>query len=267
MKTHVRSFDQLPTVEQSLRVEGPWRGCFELDGHHVRCAMDSEEWLHLSVPLAGNEREWVRRQSGLLLPVKVVAGPKLVAELPLTDDLASTFCALRAVVREALALLASEGDAVRGVEREDADLNARLASAVEESAFTWQRDPEHLSTKVGIARVVAKASGASAVFRTNIVRLGQSTGPSLDALTDFVLAANARFRFVRGTFVPGRLVQEVAWPMAVLTPTLVNRAVRALSDSFRMTKRACAALVDGHVAEQYLEFHRHRKDNHADTDD
>ena len=75
---------------------------------------------------------------------------------------------------------------------------------------------------------------------------------------------NARLRLVRGTFVADRLVGEVVWPMAALTPTLVDHAVRSIDASLR-TKKACLTLANGQVAEQYLEFHTHRKDLYADT--
>lgn len=259
------SFDQLACVEPSFHVIRPWFGAFEVDGHAVGCALDSDKWVRLSASVNGSEQELIRQQSHLPLPVKIVAGPALIAEMPMTDSLASTFLVLHSVVHRALGLLASPAQQPIHDEPAEADVTARLESFVEGSAFTWTRVADHVVTTAGTATIVGRAFGTSVVFGTNVVHLASCSARSLDALTHFVLAANARLRFVRTTFVADRLVHEVALPAAVLTTALVDHAVGAISTGFHMTKRACGALANGNTAEQYLEFHLHGKDHHAHT--
>lgn len=258
------SFDRLVAVEPSLQIDGAWRACFELDGRHVRCALDVGGWVRLSVSLPGSEKDLIGQQGRLLLPLKIVSGPALIAELPPAVDLASTFTMLRAALRQGLAsLISADAEVLR--EERPTDAAPRFEALLEESAYAWDRKDDHLSTRAGTARVVASLHGPAAVFRANLVRLGPVPGASVDALTHFVVAANARFRFVRMTLLSDRLVEEVVLPVAVLTPSLVNGALGAVRDSVRVTRRACAALADARVADQYLEFHEQRKDAYADT--
>jgi hypothetical protein len=260
------TFDRLALIDSSFQIDRPGCGRFDLDGRRVRCTHDDDEWVRLSVPLAGSERDLLERQGSLLLPVKVATGPMLIAEMPLTGGLASTFVFLRSVAQQALVLVESSRGLESSVnERVDVDLMTQLCSALEETPFTWDRNDRVVSTKVGTTTVVANVIATTAVFRANVVRLTAAAAPSLGALSHFLLAANARLRFVRGTFAPDGLVQEVALPIAVLTPTLVNRAVIAVSDGLLRTKRAYATLADRQAAEQYLEFHQQRKDAYADT--
>jgi hypothetical protein len=100
-----------------------------------------------------------------------------------------------------------------------------------------------------------------------VLHLGSCSARSFDALTHFVLAANAQLRFVRTTFLADRLVHEVALPTSVLTASLVDHAVGAISTGFHVTKRTCAALANDNIAGQYLEFHTHGRDHHAHTHD
>jgi hypothetical protein len=260
-----RDFDRLANIERSFHVDDPWCGSFQLEGCHVRCALDAGDWLQLSTTLPGRERDAIRRQCNLLLPVKIVAGPRLIAEMPLMEDATSTFVALRSVLRLALAGMALSQDESAGNGETGAEVTARLDAVLDETAFTWGRDDRRRSTKMGTNTVVAEAIGTAGVFRANVAHL--ANGPSLDAVIHLVLAINARFRFVRGTFVSGRLVQEVALPAALLSPELVDRAVGIISDSCRRTKRACAALMNRQVAEQYLDFHTQGRKLYADTHD
>jgi hypothetical protein len=267
MTALARSFNQLSHVEPSFQVIRPWFGGFDVDGHVVRCALDSGDWVRLSASLNGSELDLVRQQSNVPLPVKVVAGPALIAEMPLSDSLATTFLILRSVMHRALVMLPSPVHQSTRHEPDDAEVTARLESFVEGSAFTWERVSDHVLTKAGTATIVGRAFGSSVVFATTVLHLASCSARSLDALTHFVLAANARLRFVRTTFTADRLVEEVALPTDVLTTALVDHAVRAISTGFHTTKRACAALANGNIAEQYLEFHTQGKDHHADTHD
>jgi hypothetical protein len=264
VRTIADAFEQIGLVERAFQVEAPWRGHFYLDGHRVRCSLDSDGWLQLSSFLPGDERDLVRRQSGLLVPVKIISGPTVIAELPMTETVSATFVGLRSVLHGAIAQLVSPPQEASVDEQAETDVARRIHAVLEETAFTWDRDGGHLSTNAGAAAVMAESIGRAVVFRTTVVHLAAGGGPSMDALTHFVLALNARFRLIRASFLPGRLVQEVALPEALLAPALADRAVRALSESCRMTKRACAALADGRVAERYLEFHE-RQDIDADT--
>jgi hypothetical protein len=260
------TFDRLALIDRSFQIDRPGCGRFDLDGRRVRCTYDDGEWIRLSVPIAGSERDLIERQGSLLLPVKIATGPMLIAEMPLTASLASTFVFLRSVVHQALALVESSRGLESSVnETVDVDVMTQLCSTLEETPFTWDRNDKVVSTKVGTTTVVAKVIATTAVLRANVVRLTAAAAPSLDALTHFLLAVNASLRFVRGTFARDGLVQEVALPIAVLTPTLLNCAVIAVTDSLLRTKRAYATLADRQAAEQYLEFHQQRKDAYADT--
>jgi hypothetical protein len=262
--TFIRAFDRLSLDDQSFQVDGPWRGHFELDGHLAHCTLHSDDWLHLVVPLGGSAKALVARQDHLLLPIKVVPGPTLIAELPLVEDLDSTFRILRKFLRRGLAICAATEEP-RRLELEDANTGAAWQSALEASAIAWHRDNEQFAASAGRARVIACAVDGAVVFRVDVTRLHTAAAVSLDALTDFVLAVNARFRFVRATLTPGWLVHEVALPTSVLTPELVSCAVTAVRDCFHQTRKACAALVDPRVAAEYLDFHNYRRDLYADT--
>jgi hypothetical protein len=260
------SFDRLAAIESSFHVNGPWRGGFHLDGHHVRCELDSDQWFRLSAPAAGNERDLLNNQYSVPLPLKIVPGPTLVAEMPLTDTLESTFVMLRHTLRRGFTLAGPPEPQSLFDGNGERDANARLEPILEESAFTWTRDSGLLSTRVGSVTIVASACDTAAVLRAGAIRVRSSLDPCSRALAHFVLAANARLRFVRHTLVADTLVAEAALPAVMLTPSLVNRAVGAISTSFHMTKRACAALADSKVAGEYLEFHTYRGTNsHADT--
>jgi hypothetical protein len=261
------SFDRLAGVEPSFRLIRPWFGGFEVRGHFVACALEPDDWVCLSARLDGSERDLIRQQSRVPLPVRIAAGPTLIAETPLMDSLESTFVVLRSAVHRSLRLLASAADESGHDQAGEADVTARLESLVEGSAFTWERAADHIVTKAGTATIVGRAFSASIVFGTNVLHLKSCSPRSLDALTHFVLAANSRFRFVRTAFRADRLVHEVALPAAVLTASLVNHAVGAISTAFHMTKLACGALANSHIAELYLEFHTQGKDHHAHTHD
>jgi hypothetical protein len=260
-----RSFDRLACVEPSFHVTRPGFGSLDLDGHAVECALDSDDWVRLRAQIDGSEPDLIQRQSRVPLPVKILTGPALMAEMPLTDSLASTFLVLRSAMHRGLAVLASRASESVHEEPADSDVTERLESLVNGSAFTWERAADHIVTHDRRATIVGRAYGTSVVFGTSVVHLGSCGSRSLEALTHFALAANARLRFVRTTITGGRLVHEVALPAAVLTAPLVNHAVASVSAALHLTKRACAALANINIAEQYLEFHTHGKDNHADT--
>lgn len=256
MKTVAGFFGRLTRIEQSFQIEGPWQGRFELDGHNVGCALSSDEWLRLSVPLAGRATEFVRQQGRLRLPVKIISGPTLIAEMPSGDDLDSTFAILHAALRQGLAFLEAGPEGAASAESRETDVNAPLLeSLLAETVFDWTRADGHLSAGIEAAKVVAEADDVSAAFRTDIAVLGPATDSSLCALADFVLAMNGRLRFARGTFATDTLVLESVLPMVALTPILVDCIVGAMATTLRMAKPACRALLNGHVAEQYLEFH------------
>ena len=255
MKTVAGFFDGLTAIEPSFQMEGPWRGAFELDGHHARCVLDSDEWLRLSVSLTGCATEFIRQQGRLRLPVKIASGPILLAEMPSTDDLGSTFAILCAALREGLVFLETGSETVAAAEEMETGVNARLKPLLEESAFDWIQDSGYFSASIETARVIAEADEASATFRTDVVPLGTATDSSLRALADFLLALNARLRFVRGTFAAATLVLESVLPMVALTPMLIDCAVGAITTTLPTAKPACRALLNIHVARQYLEFH------------
>jgi hypothetical protein len=265
MTAVARAFDQLACVEPSFHVIRPWFGHFEVDGYAVGCALDSDEWVCLSAAVSGSEQDLIRQQSHVPLPVKVVAGPALIAEMPLTDSLAGTFLVLRSVMHRALGLMTSPAHQSIHDQADEADVTACLESLVDGSAFTWEHAADHLVTRAGTATIVGRAFGTSVVFRTEILHLASCGARSPESLIHFVLAANARLRFVRTTFLTDRLVHEVALPAAVLTASLVDHAVGSISTGVDMTKRGCAALANSTIAEQYLEFHTQGKDHHADT--
>jgi hypothetical protein len=266
MTTVSRSFDWLANVDGSFHVIRPWFGSFELDQRPVRCELDSNDWVRLSAPLEGSEKDLIHRQCHVLLPVKIVAGPALVAEMPLTETLASTFPVLRSILHRGLKLLESADPESVDTGAPDADAAARLESMLDQTAFAWQRGGDSVVTHVGPSRILACVRGTSVVFQSTVIYVASRRNPSLDALTHFALATNARLRFARSTFVAGRLVQEVAVPAAVLSAALVSHAVGAISTAFHVTKRACAALADSRIAEQYVEFHKQERDRDADTD-
>jgi hypothetical protein len=251
------SFDGLVNVEPSLRVDHPWRGRFEADGHDVACAL-VEGWVRLWSPVdADAALTLVRQHVRLALPVKSVAGPAITAEMPAGDDLASTFSLLREGVRQGLALAAGAEIGDEGTDPAGQQAQPALQPFLDESEFVWRQDGEsaHFVASVGGANLLAFVDGTSVRFRTDVIPLGRADGPSLDALAEYVLAINARFRFVRGAFLSDRLVLEVAVPVSALTPVVVNRAARTIGDCLRLTRRACAALVEGGVAREYLKFH------------
>jgi hypothetical protein len=256
MKTVTGFFERLTTIEQSFKAEGPWHGCFELGNHHVQCVLSSDEWLRLSVPLDGRATEFVRQQGRLRLPVKIVSGPTLISEMPSGDDLDSTFGILRAALRQGLAFLETGSEAAAPAKGRETGVNPQLLeSLLAETAFDWTRADGHLWAGVEAAKVIAEADDVSAAFRTDVVALGPATDSSLRALADFILAMNARLRFLRGTFAADTLVLESVLPMVALTPMLVDCAVGAITANLQMARRACRALRIEHVAEQYLEFH------------
>ena len=260
-----RSFDRLACIEPSFHVTRPWFGGLEVDGHAVECALDSDDWVRLWARIDGSEPDLIHRQSRVPLPVKIVSGPALIAEMPLTDSLASTFVVLRSAMHRGLSQLAARASEAIDDEPADTDVTERLESLVNGSAFTWERAADRIVTRDRSATIVGRACGTSVVFATNVVHLGSWGSRSLEALTHFALAANARLRLVRTTITDGRLVHEVALPAAVLTAPLVDHAVASISAGLHLSKRACAALANTNIAEQYLEFHTDGKDNHADT--
>jgi hypothetical protein len=258
-------FDRLVNVEPTLEVDRPWHGRFEADGHGVDCVL-VDGWVRLSSPVDADARTLVRQHVRLALPVKGVAGPALTAEMPVGDDLAATFSLLREGLRQGLALAAGAELGCEGTDRVAWHAQAALQPLLDESEFVWRHDgeSEQLFANVGGARVAAFGDGTSVRFRTDVLPLGRADGPSLDALAEYVLAIDARFRFVRGAFLSDRLVLEVAVPVRALTPVVVDRAARTIGDCLRLTRRACAALVEGDVAHEYLQFHHQKEDVHAD---
>jgi hypothetical protein len=265
MNPTVDTFEQLAFVEKSFRVDGPWTGRFDLDGYGTRCTQETHGWLRLSTHLTGDARNLIRRQGSLLLPVKFADGPDLVAEMPLTQSLTTTFAFLRAASHQAL--MRPESSPVEDSlgQPVDPDITEQVYSTLEEMPCIWTRADTIASTEVGTTSVVAHVVGTAVIFRASLVRRTPTTGLCLDALTHFLLAINARLRFARATFAPAGLVQEVALPVAVLTPAVASCAVWAVSNGLLKTKQACAALSDTRTAEEYLQFHQYRKDAYADT--
>lgn len=265
MDSTANPFDRFATIEPTFGIDGPWRGHFDLDGRHVHCSMDQTETLRLAVPITGGGSDLVHLYGCLLLPVKVVAGPTLVAEMPSGDHAASIFTFLRDALRRSMSVLESRVSGTPAAEPQTTSLLPQLRSILEESALAWEEDNGVLSTKTAAGKVTASVHATSVAFRSPLAHLGRASPTSLEALTDFVLAMNARFCLVRGTFVSDTLVGEVALPVEGLTPVIVNQAVRGIGTIVAMARKACLALVDRQVAEQYLEFHTHRKDAYADT--
>ena len=264
MSRMANPFDELATVEPTFQVDGPWCGHFQLDGRSVRCAIDRAGWLQLLMPLPGSGKDLVREHERLQLPIKIVPGPALVGEMPCDGDLTSAFELLRASLHRGVDLLESERGVIHAADHAGPEMLPRLESILDQSAFTWSDASGLVSTRTGNGKVVVTLQTESVIFRAPMAHLGQASPASLEALEHFILMMNARLRLVRGSFVAGRLVGEVVWPIAVLTPTLVDHAARSIDASLR-TKKACLALANGLVAEQYLELHTHRKDLYADT--
>jgi hypothetical protein len=267
MSLTAEDFEHLAFVEKSFRADGPRSGRFDLDGYSARCTQETDGWVRLSVRWTGAGGNLIRRQDSLLLPVKFTAGPNLVAEMPLTQSLTTTFAFLRAASHQALILPESSPQKHSLNERVSPDIAAQVHSALEETPFLWNRADTIASTEVGTTGVVAQVIGAAVVFRANLVRMPPTTDSCLRALTHFLLAMNARLRFARASFAPAGLVQEVALPVAALTPAVASRAVWAVSDGLPKSKQACAKLSDTRTAEEYLQFHQDRKDAYADTHD
>jgi hypothetical protein len=264
MKAFLHPFERLAEAEQTFRVEGPWRGGFQSNRHHVVCSLGGDDWLRLEAPVAGHGGDLLRHQGGLLMPVRFAAGPTLIAEMPAGEDLVLTFDTLRDAFAHGLATLCANPNRLSEPHQVDCEGSSVLA-ALAENGFIRHPAGECLVRIGAAATIDAVTSGRAVVLRTSIIDLGSARPVALDALAHFALATNARFRFSRTGFVGGRLVQEVAVPMTALTPAVVERAVRSIGDTCVMTKKACAALAVEQVARQYLEFHEPGEDAHADT--
>jgi hypothetical protein len=209
--------------------------------------LEDGRWLVASAPASGTPAQVLARQARLAVPVKAVASSWWRAEMPDGDGAAD-------VVR--LAITAAIEDAQPSPVTEDP--MRRLLDAAGASALPWNSAPAGLAlgvdTRGAMYSITASVIDSSACFRTPLVWRNVPE-PARDVMNHFLLAANTRLRLARASWADQRIVLEVVLPVATLSGSLVEEAVRALGAGRLIVRRGCAALLDGQVARQYREFH------------
>jgi len=212
-------------------------------------AIGGDGWVSLTAPICGDPLDLLRRQSSIAAPVKLVAGPALMAEMPVEDYSAPPVAAVRHALEVALDAL--EQNARRGPVIPGAGaLRRRLL----EDDIAWTAEGDGLIARFEGIRVAAKITEA-VVFQTGLARLGKSEGAALRALAHFSLALHARLRLARVSFLDDRLVLEAVLPPSALAPAVIRKALGSLRLGVEVAKKECAALAGGQVADLYLKFH------------
>jgi hypothetical protein len=261
------TFGTVVLADPSFQADGPWQGTFDICGRPARVVSGDQGWLLASLTSAGDGLELLRMTAGVPEPVKVTAGPYLVAELPCGNEHELAFEAVRTALHEGLVVL---GLAYRsGVQSNElsAARTPDLERAFDESRFGWAVSDGMRTVRAGSTTITADLADGAAVFRTRLIRLaGVITTDALSALADFLLVVNGRLRFARAVFVNDRPLLEAVAPLRLLTPSAIDRAVEALAVGAVAIKRECAALTNAEVACRYLEFHNKWREDHADRD-
>lgn len=209
------------------------------------------------MPVCGRAGELLAGQHGLAGLAKLAAGDFLRAEIPLRPaGYAAGFRTLGGELERGLDHFEGVPRGAAGTALDEADLAECLAA----SGVPWSPKGSAFSTPLEddpapAAFAIAEAWGDAIAIRATMVRLNRAGPESIEALTHFLLALNARIRLARGSMTPDRVILEVVLPAACAGPDLVRQAVRSLWTGAGAARRECDALLDPSIAEAYLQFH------------
>lgn len=251
--------EQLASLEPSFRAEGSGAGSFRLDGQRVELWLEPEGWITGSLPVVGAPAELLRTQSTIIGLAKIVSGPSLQAEMPLRKEIETSVAGVRGALEHGLDVLEGRTSPISmeatGVE----EATAALAECLASHPWEWTREAERFVLRVESGAspqtITIEVAQGHAIFRSELVALREPEPVRQRALAHFLLALNARLRLARGSLLDDRVTLEAIIPAAGLSAWLIEKALGSLIVGARLSKGACAALLDADVAQTYCTFH------------
>jgi hypothetical protein len=229
---------------------------FEMNGQPVPVSLEPDGWLVASSAVATSPRELLMKQPLIFSPAKVIPGPLIRAELPVSKRNGDkNYSVLQFALREALSVI--EGRQLPP--RETPDLKAiaeRLKEYLTRSPWEWSQESDGFLLRVekGIVQKVQIEIKPECVRFASEIGRGHLKPISLNAVCHFVLALNSKLRFARGSLTAEGIELEAVIPAVHLSSLLIEKAVGSVLAGARASKRECALLFNEDFARQYLAF-------------
>lgn len=224
-------------------------------GVAMKIQASADGWVSGVAPAAGDALAMHRRQSAVLAPVRLAAGPVLLAEIPCDGDPAEAAGVVEAALEEGLRCIAA-GSEPSGVEGDPEAAAARLMAALEDIGVACERNGIQFQLRIATGafpqKIAAAPRGSIILLHGDLAKWKEIAPVSEEALVHFPLSLNRRLRLARGSLGEDRVGVEVALPASILRPRLLEIA---LAVGARLSRRECAALLDPKIARDYVEFH------------
>jgi len=218
------------------------------------------DWLTANLSLEEVPDITVVRQSDMFTLAKVVPGPGLRAELPISrNSIETDLSVLEQTMNEALVMI-HRGRA-DSTELRPAPDQIQAVMTDYRNSCPWEiSDHESgwvlsFETNVFKQKVHMSLQEQGVRLWIALLRFCEPDPVSLQALTHFFLGLNACLRMARASLVSEAMILEVILDERVLSVWRVAKAVEALVVGAQFAKRECGVLMNPNVAQAYCAFH------------